>query len=508
MKNRYDHTIVIRSPQLMYSIEKLNTNKKVILFTLFRTSILLFLLLSYENSIAQVSINSDNSDPHASAMFDVKSTVKGVLVPRMTQAERNAIANPAEGLLIYQKDGNTGFYYNKSGEWTPISGEDSHITFISKVNDTVKVEKGTIFNADTILTVNISAYKDIISEGNINSNADVNAKGTIKVGNAASVICNSEVSGAIRYNPSLGCIEYCHNNKWRCTSANIKNMCEIYGDPNFSIKVNNNSQSTICVRLDSTTNLESVQDGSWKGAHYIWSGPGDYKSNENNPTAFSMTENSAGSYKCVIKHSVATGCYFTDSIKIIPAQNIIKQPEDIVMCDSPDSNPDSITIEATGKNLLYTWQISEDNGTVWNNITPSNVFSISANGNLVISKSAGLNSNLFRVIVRGDCISQPDTSNISEMAVSCGCTRTDGSFYNLGEYYQTSWGGCSVQNITIGRCESSYSSCCKSNTTYFFGLQYATRYICRKDGSFEPTQVSKLCSASQTTITTIPGCGR
>jgi len=46
---------------------------------------------------AQVGINTDNSTPDPSAMLDVKSTTSGMLVPRMTVDQRNAIVSPAEG---------------------------------------------------------------------------------------------------------------------------------------------------------------------------------------------------------------------------------------------------------------------------------------------------------------------------------------------------------------------------------------------------------------------------
>jgi uncharacterized protein (TIGR02145 family) len=52
-------------------------------------------------ALPQVSITNDNSIPDNSAMLDVKSTNKGLLVPRMTTAQRNTITNPAEGLLIF-----------------------------------------------------------------------------------------------------------------------------------------------------------------------------------------------------------------------------------------------------------------------------------------------------------------------------------------------------------------------------------------------------------------------
>ena len=48
---------------------------------------------------------------NASSVLDVKSVLKGFLAPRMTQAQRTAVATPADGLLVYQTDGTKGFYY-------------------------------------------------------------------------------------------------------------------------------------------------------------------------------------------------------------------------------------------------------------------------------------------------------------------------------------------------------------------------------------------------------------
>jgi hypothetical protein len=60
-----------------------------------------FLVLSCNALFAQVSINNDNSLPNNSAMFDVKSTTKGMLIPRMTQTEIEAITSPANGLVVF-----------------------------------------------------------------------------------------------------------------------------------------------------------------------------------------------------------------------------------------------------------------------------------------------------------------------------------------------------------------------------------------------------------------------
>jgi uncharacterized protein (TIGR02145 family) len=62
--------------------------------------VIIALIITYSLE-AQVSVSSDGSPPDPSAMLDVKSTSKGVLIPRMTTDQRDAITNPAVSLLIF-----------------------------------------------------------------------------------------------------------------------------------------------------------------------------------------------------------------------------------------------------------------------------------------------------------------------------------------------------------------------------------------------------------------------
>ncbi len=71
---------------------------------------------------AQVAVNTDGSNPDASAMLDVKSVDKGILIPRMSLSQKNAIPSPATGLLVYQTDGTPGFYFFNGSAWTLITG--------------------------------------------------------------------------------------------------------------------------------------------------------------------------------------------------------------------------------------------------------------------------------------------------------------------------------------------------------------------------------------------------
>jgi len=81
------------------------------------------LLCTTGASFAQTVIVTDDATyttGQASAALDVKSVTKGFLAPRLTQAQRLAITSPAQGLLVYQTDGTTGFYYFNS-VWIPLS---------------------------------------------------------------------------------------------------------------------------------------------------------------------------------------------------------------------------------------------------------------------------------------------------------------------------------------------------------------------------------------------------
>ncbi|MCW3110028.1 MAG: hypothetical protein JWQ09_4534, partial [Segetibacter sp.] len=108
--------------------------------------------------------------PAATAILDIASTTKGVLLPRMTTAQRNAIVSPATGLLIYQTDGTPGFYYYRAG-WQLLS-----TTISPGANTTLSnLAAPTAVNVDLLPATNASNdlgsssfnWKDIFYSGDI-----------------------------------------------------------------------------------------------------------------------------------------------------------------------------------------------------------------------------------------------------------------------------------------------------------------------------------------------------
>src|ERR1700704_4248977 len=73
-------------------------------------------------SAQQVTISNNSPSMDPGAILDIKSTDKGILLPRMTAGQRNAISQPAKGLLVFQTDGTPGFYYYDGNFWVSLTG--------------------------------------------------------------------------------------------------------------------------------------------------------------------------------------------------------------------------------------------------------------------------------------------------------------------------------------------------------------------------------------------------
>jgi len=84
--------------------------------------VILFFLFLSASTFAQTGIGT--TTPHASAQLEVSSTTKGFLPPRMTTEQRDNIANPATGLIIYNTTTNTLEYKITSGWVSLISNPD------------------------------------------------------------------------------------------------------------------------------------------------------------------------------------------------------------------------------------------------------------------------------------------------------------------------------------------------------------------------------------------------
>ncbi|MFH2143459.1 MAG: hypothetical protein ABIJ97_13625 [Bacteroidota bacterium] len=105
--------------------------------------IILFGAYSLQGYSQNIAITDDDAyTANSSAMLDVKSLTKGLLIPRLTTAQRTAIVTPATGLLVFDTSIN-GFYYYNGSTWINLTSGSSGGLFWSYTSPNIYMTTGT-----------------------------------------------------------------------------------------------------------------------------------------------------------------------------------------------------------------------------------------------------------------------------------------------------------------------------------------------------------------------------
>lgn len=135
--------------------------------------IVVFCLLCVQVSVLNAQLGIGTEIPHESAELHVSSNKRGVLIPRMTTAQMNAISSKLESLLVYNTDDNIFYYYTGSA-W-----EQAWFVNYSSMQDDdgdtrIEVEK----NADEdIIRFSANADGNLVADGLADEVAIFSAKG-------------------------------------------------------------------------------------------------------------------------------------------------------------------------------------------------------------------------------------------------------------------------------------------------------------------------------------------
>ena len=149
------------------------------------------LMFSY-SLYAQVGINTDGTDPDDSAILDVKSTDKGLLPPRMTESQMEAIANPTEGLMVFCTDCvpksirvyNGSYWLNSSG--VPELEADE---VFNPVTGKIWKDRNLVASQVATSSTDADAYGDLYQWGRATEGHQVPASGTTSA-NATTAVPN------------------------------------------------------------------------------------------------------------------------------------------------------------------------------------------------------------------------------------------------------------------------------------------------------------------------------
>lgn len=143
---------------------------------------------------AQIGIGTKTPAPSAALEVSSTGNNKGILIPRLSATQKDAIVSPAEGLLIYQTTAPAGFYYYTGSAWKLLAGQTDVASKVDKVdgkdlstNDYTTAEKtklsaitGTNTGDQTTITGNAATATKLAASKTINGvafdgSADINA---------------------------------------------------------------------------------------------------------------------------------------------------------------------------------------------------------------------------------------------------------------------------------------------------------------------------------------------
>lgn len=298
------------------------------------TFLIVFLTILGVRSIAQ-SVGINTSTPHSSAALDIVATNKGMLVPRLTEMQRNAIASPATGLLIFQTDNIAGFYFYNGTAWAAISA--SNKIQDADANTTIEVEKNA--NEDKIRFSLNGTEHFRMDRGSLEV---LNTGGSVLIGKEAGL---NETYNSVNQNVGVGF-------QALKASTNSFNNVGIGSRALWSQADGNDNVAVGTDALRSNNSVKNVAVGAFAGAENIGAG--------NVFLGFHAGENELGNDKLYIANSNTTsplifGDFFSKKITIN---------------DSLQSKYFRLTNGASSGYLLQ----SDANGSA-NWVNPSSVFS-------------------------------------------------------------------------------------------------------------------------------------
>lgn len=169
-------------------------------------SLCLFLNFFVFKLSAQVGIG--NTDPHSSSMLDITSDDSGLLIPRMTSLQRQAIDTPANSLLVFDTDESAYFYYDEStASWIKINSSkdyrDNYVLVKSEADfpapsgGVITLDTDTLYeiNGTIVITSPINFNDAYIAGLDASEDVLVRTSGDLFVGNSGGSIKNITIAG-------------------------------------------------------------------------------------------------------------------------------------------------------------------------------------------------------------------------------------------------------------------------------------------------------------------------
>ncbi|MBU0763886.1 MAG: hypothetical protein KJ607_03520, partial [Bacteroidetes bacterium] len=411
-----------------------------------------------------VAITDDDgytADP--SAMLDVKSVNKGVLLPRLTTAQRNAVINPATGLLVFDTDENIFYFYNGSS-WVDVSSSGSSPW--SKAGSDV-------FLADSLNNVGVgtnSPDNKFIVKGDPSSGVDeaifavVSPTGDTLFavspsGTRVYVLDDGTKAGANRAGFAVGGYSLSKgltNEYLRVTPDSVR----VYINDSAISKASGNkggfAVGGFSISKGETDSLYLFSDRTGFNVTYLTQTEIDAIQN---PRLSSMVFNTSDS--CLqIYLGYWENIWCTPLNCVYPS--ITTQPENSV-AGFEDGGTATFSITATGSKIYYKWQESADEGQTWRILSDGGtepLYSGTYTDTMTLTNvPTSYNHRYYRCFVTNAC--GTEISGSAVIIAGCGAPYTDPrdyKVYNTTEGFMFSGKCWLAENLNIGTMISSSSA--------------------------------------------------
>ncbi len=430
--------------------------------------------------------------PNGSAALEIKSTSQGLLIPQLTKKQRDAIASPATGLMIYQTNTLPGFYYYSGTAWTAVSVNGAN-TALSNLSVT-SVSKDLI--ADTANKRSLGSsnkpwlnafFSGKVGIGVTNPINKLEVLGNIKVTGTIKIADGSQAMGKVFTSDANGLGSWQvlpTGNAWSLTgnagTNSANNFIGTTDAQNLVLKVNNQQAGFISYEALKANNGYGFQtlNANTTGAYNTATGyyalrlntTGSYNTATGGNTLSSNTtgaSNTATGYQSLLINTTGSGNTATGSSAM--ALNSTGYSNTATGANSLFTNTTGYNNTATGYGSLF----SNSTG-YYNTANGSNALYSNTTG--IYNMAIGVNALSANSIGNNNTASGSQSMYSNTTGNANTASGSQGLFSNTTGSYNTANGNNSLHNNTTGGWNTANGAeALYTNTTGYFNT--ATGYF-------------------------------